>query len=327
MPDELLVSASERAVYETLVRQPRASLVQLDGAGDFSPEELRGIVAALEAKGLISRTAGPEPVFMPVDPALAIEALAHRREAELAQLRSMVEATRAWAVELAPLYRRTASVNGAPPLEVIAEPGAARTLIEQMQRSATEVVEAIENVAPGNHGANELEKDLLEHSSIAYRAIYQQRVLDEPRKLAEVRACVQLGEEARVLPDTPVQLGIIDRRAALLRLTPPGSEAPLYVLAHPSPLLDSLLQLFDLLWERATPLRLTGGTAHADKQLDDIDTRILELLSAGLKDDAIAAHLTLAPRSVRRRIARLTHLLGATSRFQAGLQTARRGWL
>ena len=57
------------------------------------------------------------------------------------------------------------------------------------------------------------------------------------------------------------------------------------------------------------------------------DAHLLALMAAGLKDEVVARQLGLSLRTVRRRIARLMDELGADTRFQAGIEAARRGWL
>ena len=54
---------------------------------------------------------------------------------------------------------------------------------------------------------------------------------------------------------------------------------------------------------------------------------ILRLMAAGLTDEAIAGRLGISARSARRHIAAIMDALGAVSRFQAGAEAARRGWL
>lgn len=54
---------------------------------------------------------------------------------------------------------------------------------------------------------------------------------------------------------------------------------------------------------------------------------IVRLLSEGHTDDVIARHLGLSKRTYRRRFDKLMGELGATSRFQAGVLAARRGWI
>lgn len=59
---------------------------------------------------------------------------------------------------------------------------------------------------------------------------------------------------------------------------------------------------------------------------DDI-RRLLVLLGAGLTDASIARELGVSERTVNRRIIALQDALAARSRFQLGVQAARRGWL
>jgi DNA-binding NarL/FixJ family response regulator len=57
------------------------------------------------------------------------------------------------------------------------------------------------------------------------------------------------------------------------------------------------------------------------------DRTIITLMAAGATDEAIARRLDLSRRTVVRRIAALLDRLGATTRFQAGVQAAKRGLL
>ncbi|MBZ5735679.1 LuxR C-terminal-related transcriptional regulator [Nocardioides sp. TRM66260-LWL] len=54
---------------------------------------------------------------------------------------------------------------------------------------------------------------------------------------------------------------------------------------------------------------------------------ILEQLAVGAQDDQIARLLGVSLRTVRRRVADVMAELGAESRFQAGVEAVRRGWL
>jgi DNA-binding NarL/FixJ family response regulator len=54
---------------------------------------------------------------------------------------------------------------------------------------------------------------------------------------------------------------------------------------------------------------------------------VLELMMLGAKDESIARQLGVSLRTVRRRIADLMDELGAATRFQAGMEAARRGLL
>jgi DNA-binding NarL/FixJ family response regulator len=64
-----------------------------------------------------------------------------------------------------------------------------------------------------------------------------------------------------------------------------------------------------------------------EKQLDRRDARILSLLSDGRSDSTIARESGVSLRTVERRVRSLMDRLGAKTRFQAGVQAARRGWI
>jgi DNA-binding NarL/FixJ family response regulator len=72
---------------------------------------------------------------------------------------------------------------------------------------------------------------------------------------------------------------------------------------------------------------VSATIADQDGEISPADQALLHLLHAGLKDDAIARNLDISERTLRRRITELTTRLGASSRFQAGAQAVRRGWL
>ena len=94
-------------------------------------------------------------------------------------------------------------------------------------------------------------------------------------------------------------------------------------MVHASGLLQALAGLFETLWTLGVPVSTTTPAT----QLSHGDRKIITLMAAGLTDEAIARRLNLSRRTVVRRIAVLLDRLGATTRFQAGVQAANRGWL
>ena len=86
---------------------------------------------------------------------------------------------------------------------------------------------------------------------------------------------------------------------------------------HPCALLDALIEMFWLLWDQAVPVVPAA-------KADPTDARLMTLLAAGFKDDAIARQLALSSRTVGRRVAELMETLGARTRFQAGIHAQRR---
>ena len=62
-------------------------------------------------------------------------------------------------------------------------------------------------------------------------------------------------------------------------------------------------------------------------ELDRRDVHLLSLLSDGRSDSTIARLSGISLRTVERRVRSLMDRLGAKTRFQAGVQAARRGWI
>ena len=68
------------------------------------------------------------------------------------------------------------------------------------------------------------------------------------------------------------------------------------------------------------------GTAAVDHRGDGV-IQVLRLAGQGVPDEMIARQLGVSVRTVRSRFADAMAELGAQSRFQAGVEASRRGWL
>ena len=152
------------------------------------------------------------------------------------------------------------------------------------------------------------------------RAIYPVRALHEAPDTLVARA--EVGEQIRVLPDLPTRMFIIGTTHAVLP-EPLGFADEPRSLVRQRGLVEALTLLFELLWERAAAVpSLDRGEARPD-----LRRFLLQQLAAGAQDEQIARTLGISLRTVRRRVAAVLTELGADSRFQAGVEAARRGWL
>lgn len=152
------------------------------------------------------------------------------------------------------------------------------------------------------------------------RAIYPVRALhDAPDTLT---GRVAAGEEVRVLPELPSRLLVIGASHALLPEPLGFADQPLAIVRQRG-VVEALTQWFEQLWDLAAVPDLAAATAP----VPDLRRFLLAQLTAGARDDQIARQLGISLRTVRRRVADLMSELGADSRFQAGVEAARRGWL
>lgn len=131
-----------------------------------------------------------------------------------------------------------------------------------------------------------------------------------------------------MLPEVPLKMSVVDRKAALVPLTMDAEGFEHALVLGPCTLLDALVGLFDALWSRGVPLdKALAGDVVSEPSWPQVDRDVLMLLTSGATDDAIARQLQVSVRTVRRRIATLMTALDARTRFQAGVQAQRRGLL
>ncbi len=160
--------------------------------------------------------------------------------------------------------------------------------------------------------------------SVRCRSIYAASAMDDPVARRIIRACADAGEQARLLPELPMKMKLADQTTALLPLTPTGTAGALVVRAPV--IIAALREYFELLWERATPLKPQRPAAPADRPTP-AQQAVLELMAAGLDDATIARQTGMSTTTVRRHIAAIVHRLGVSSRFAAGAAAQRKGWI
>lgn len=316
---DLGASAVADRVYASLVRRGRQPIGPLASSLAESPYAVRAAVDELQELRLVSRC-GEEVI--PLSPRAAIETLAEGRARGAATARQSAETLGAlWA----------AHVDGPPYVEMLTTTDAVQAAALAIHEHAAapvralsigpvglvEPVDAEPQVAPGV-------MDALARG-VAYRVVYGAEILRHPLAVAAVSRCLAAGEQARVLPDVPLNLTIGDTYAILV-MGASGTERLHAMVVHPSDLHDRLVGLFEVFWGLALPIspavEATGPTAS-----DPGSRRLLTLLAAGLTDESIARELGVSERTVARRIVVLQRALGAQGRFQLGVQAIRHGLL
>jgi DNA-binding CsgD family transcriptional regulator len=155
------------------------------------------------------------------------------------------------------------------------------------------------------------------------RGLYPVEVLGDPDRLAWVQTWADAGESVRLTSEDLPAIGVFGSEIALVAATWGVESAGTLLVRAPS-LVALVRNLFDQYWARAAPLPTSDAAEAATQDADEV-RRVLELLQLGLKDESIARQLGVSLRTVRRRVAGVMDDLGATTRFQAGIEASRRG--
>lgn len=322
------LSEPEGVVYEALVDRGPTTATDLRATTPGGPARLTRTLAALEAKGLISRIPGRPVRYAAVPPEVGLELLLVHREEELRRARLA-------ALDLAERFHQgKAGRDVAGLLEIVSGESAVRGRYSAVHRSAREqlrvmsrppyVLSAVETRAI----STEAHQKQVRGRNITDSSYFEE---DAERRFASIREDIAAGEEHRIMARVPLKLTVADDRVAIipLEIRPGGIQSA--VLFHASALLDSLIEVFDTCWALAYPLDIPSGeepsVAPSPDGVSTHERELLALLAAGIPDRAMARQLGVSHTTLQRRVHDLKTRLGATTRFQAGLQTGLRGWI
>ncbi|GAA3061693.1 MULTISPECIES: helix-turn-helix transcriptional regulator [Actinomycetes] len=278
------------------------------------PEPVR---AELAAAGLLGES-GDEGVWLLNDPRQVLRAVArrHRRQAE---------AVLHLEHQLGSLWDRPTE-SGTEIVEVLHGRSAVTQVADSSQLAVRHEVRSLDRGPYSPSTAGEMcpiQRQMLPRG-IRYRTVYGEDAAAAPDIRRAIGESVDLGEEARVHAAVPMRLRLMDDDLGLIVLN--EEERVTGVVVHPSPLLDALIGLFDSIWATSVPLGVADDIPH----LDDVDgqtRQLLRLMASGLTDEHMARELGISRRTLSRRVQDLLERTGARTRFQLGVQAARRGWL
>lgn len=159
-------------------------------------------------------------------------------------------------------------------------------------------------------------------SGVAGRAIYQADAVRTPSLLRYLTEFVAAGAQARIAVRVDRRVLLVDRRVAVVGLEIDALSVPALVIREPV-LVQSVQARFAQQWRAAHSVGV-----GAEDVLGDAGVReVLLVLAEGLTDEAAARRLGVSDRTIRRRVSAVMDLLGASSRFQAGVKAVRGGWI
>ncbi|HJP75985.1 MAG TPA: DNA-binding response regulator [Pseudonocardiaceae bacterium] len=165
-------------------------------------------------------------------------------------------------------------------------------------------------------------RERLESGVDVYK-LYNPVALADPAGVEQLRAIASEGAKVRICTaPLPHETLIVDRKLAVLAGEYVGGERDFTVVTAPH-VVASVRMLVLTAWQGAA--ELADYLPAPPPFVDEAGLSILRTLSAGQKDETAARQLGLSVRTYRRRVAELMELLGASSRFQAGVRARELG--
>ncbi|MET8042617.1 helix-turn-helix transcriptional regulator [Micromonospora sp. NPDC005215] len=159
---------------------------------------------------------------------------------------------------------------------------------------------------------------------ISVRYVFLDSVRKDQAAAPAVSRLVSSAAQARTAPFLPPSMTIFDKRVAIIDADQARPQEGSFVLDSPGPV-AALCALFDGIWQQAHPF--CEPVVATDERRTRQEVAVTELLAAGYTDEVIARRLGVSVRTARRTVAELMKRLRASSRFQAGVRAAERGWL
>ncbi|MGP3973962.1 LuxR C-terminal-related transcriptional regulator [Streptomyces sp. 8N114] len=313
-------------MYRVTLEHPRAEVEKVARLSGLSEGEVREAFDELADLQLLHRSTKFPDHVQPVSPEVRLTGLLAQRELELSSRQRRLEATRAAVSALTAQY---SNKSGYAPEVVhrLVGPEVVHKRLEELMDQARE-----ERLSLSPSGAQEpdileagkaLEQKALERG-VSIRTIYQESFRNDPTVLRYVRWLASYGGLTRTVPTLPMLVVIVDNEVALVPLDPDDCRAGALELRSQGAV-AAMRSLFEQFWKAATPWQ---EASHVDTRgLCRRDRELLHFLAMGNTDEVISRRLGVSLRTVRRRVADLMRRLNARSRFEAGVQAARSGWL
>jgi DNA-binding CsgD family transcriptional regulator len=303
-----------QAVYSAMLADPSVGVRELKERLGQEEDRIRDTLDRLVELALLRPSREQPGELYPVSLVAGMQRLVQRQEEELAAGRDAVAAGRA-------------AVADRMPAEQLFGLDAVQSELEQLLAGAA--VEVL-SMVPGNavpaatlKAAESLDEDMTRR--VRSRILYHSTVRQDPATIAYGRWMAERGSEVRLSPSVTRRLLIVDGKTAVVPIKPNETSVGALCVREPG-LIDQLTALFELIWTDAVPLGMPSKS-DSPAGLSPTDRHLLRLLADGLTDEAAAKRLGISARTVRRIMADLMVRLGAESRFEAGVEAARRGWL
>ncbi|MEU7581332.1 helix-turn-helix transcriptional regulator [Streptomyces sp. NPDC041068] len=329
-------------LYARIVRNPQWHAEQVRDELSWSPEELAAAIQRLAELNLLVESGTAPSGWTVLTPDSAVHKLLgqamHNSVAVLNDMSDTRQAVATVVESFQPIHCRNVSQAQ---IEVLTGEAEVTTALEDAAHHARYRVLSLH---PGKPLRPEMLQEGLDRDAdvlrrgIEIRTIHLASTAAAPHVAGYLGKLAELGAKVRVAQLLPLRLIIVDHTLAFLAfpqsLTPPGDTVTA-VRVRGEVLVGVFEDIFEHCWSSGTPLapRCGPGSREAAEDADsapELTSRqreVLQMLAAGMTDEAMSRKLGVSERTVGRQVAELITRLGGQSRFQAGFNAARRGWL
>ncbi|MDX3771727.1 MULTISPECIES: helix-turn-helix transcriptional regulator [unclassified Streptomyces] len=315
----------EVALYRWLARNGRMDAGLAARELGLQRDELEAAVASLTALRLLRADPEDPTRFRPVDPDLVAAVVTTSMESAIHTQQRELHGIRERFANLRDHYRDSLR-QLRPAAEVIPGPGEVRAALTlASQECAVEMLTS----QPGGQRVPEVLREALPRDTamlsrgIRIRTLYHHTARFNGPSQAYVATLSAHGAEYRTRHELFGRFIAFDRNLAFIPEL--GDTWGAVVIREPS-IVSYLCDVFEQEWTQATPFS-DAAADGLELVAKDINRTILRLMAAGVKDATIARRIGMSLRTARKHVADIMEMLGAESRFQAGVLAAQQGLL
>ncbi len=321
------VAPSTETVYRAMLARPRAGVAALARHVGMTPTEVGAELDKLAELMLIRSDPG-RSTYTAVAPDVAIEQLLSQQEERLAELEAKVRSSRHAVTGYVDSFLESrVQRDNLGLVELIDDPTLVRSRLYQLVRSAQQ---SCTTVLPGEalpteaiEPSTRFDAELLSRK-VTVRSVVSGASLNSPIWLEHLQRQTDLGVQVRVHTNPGLQLIVVDGSIAIL----PRQQSPGALIVHGPDLVAPIELLVRTTWEQAEPFERPAAAESGPERFSEARLRqVVALLAQGHKDETIARRLGISVRTVRRLVSAAVDELHADSRFQAGVEAVRQGWV
>jgi DNA-binding CsgD family transcriptional regulator/sugar-specific transcriptional regulator TrmB len=323
------LASSTEAVYRVLLAEPRSSIEDLVMKLELPETDVRSALDELVRHCLVRESRDMPGELRVVRPDVGLEELLRRQEAALAERKRQLEDAKSEVAQLVTGFASSAHDRSLADtterlLGLDAIQSRLETLARDLRSECLSVMPGGAQSAASLNASRPLDQRALA-AGIRILTLYQDSARNDPATHAYAQWLTDRGGEVRTAPILPTRMLIFDRRIAVIPIDPDNTKLGALCTAEMA-IVKSMVSIFETAWNTAVPL---GSSAREESMtgLTPVDRQILIMLGTGLTDEAVATRLGVSGRTVRRQVASIMERLNASSRFEAGLKAAQRGWI
>ncbi|MFF1561840.1 LuxR C-terminal-related transcriptional regulator [Streptomyces sp. NPDC058279] len=316
------------SVYRGMLADPSGGVAELGARTGLPEARVHDALDRLVDLNLLTPSRESSGALRAVSPEVGLELILRRQEEDLARRQQELAAGKAAAARAIAEYAHLRPNTETDGTERLVGMDAIQTRLELLTRDLTEECLAIIPGGAQSQASLDASRPLDEQAlarGVELRAVYQDSVRNDPATFAYAQWTTERGGQVRTSPVLPPRLLVFDRSIAVVPIDPADSRLGALCTTAPG-IVASLITLFEQTWETAVPLG-ADLKQPAEDGISAGERELLKLLASGLTDEAAGKRLGVSLRTVRRQMAALMERLHATSRFEAGLKAAQRGWL